>query len=163
MSTHRSRELAAYTGDTDHLRRLTGTPADVAAAIARYRDNGQLEAVSRPQDVAGQLGAITVTVRLRNTVAFTDEPVQRTRPVQSAQPVARRRRWPWVLGGVTVALALLIGGGYLLAVWMLGAIAAASGGAGPVLALLIIGALLIAGATGGTKACKTVIEITHKH
>jgi hypothetical protein len=166
MSTHRSRELAAYTGG-DQVRRLTGTTDDVKAAIARYRDSGQLEAIGRPQAVAGQPDAVTVTVRLRHSVAFTDEPVgpvQRTRPVQSAPtPRRRRRRWPYVLAAVMAALGLLIWGGYLLATWMLASIAAAAGSAGPLLALLIIGGLLLAGATGGKKACTTIIEITHKH
>ncbi|MFF0658483.1 hypothetical protein [Micromonospora tulbaghiae] len=82
-------------------RRVVGTPAEVAAALAVLRESGRLMFADRPHQHAD--GRVTVTVRFLNTA--------RTTP-----PVVRRLRRGRVIAATaitTTALGTLAGIGYL--------------------------------------------------
>src|SRR5690349_18360060 len=76
------------------VQRLTGTRAEVTAALRRYRAAGQLSDVGQPRVVPGQPGLIWVDARLVTLPAATHAP-------------ARRPRWPYVVAAVVAVLAAL--------------------------------------------------------
>ncbi|RQX59325.1 hypothetical protein DLJ57_02825, partial [Micromonospora chalcea] len=69
--------LAHRTRPTTLTRRIVGTPADVAAALAVLRESGRLMFADRPHQHAD--GRVTVTVRFLNTARTTPPPVRRLR------------------------------------------------------------------------------------
>lgn len=60
------------------VRRVVGTPAEVAATIALVRNSGRLLSSTPPRDVPGT-GHVTVTVRFLDTSTAVPLPVRRSR------------------------------------------------------------------------------------
>jgi hypothetical protein len=135
--------------------RLTGSPAQLRNAVARYQASGELAELTAPQPVLGRPGVLTCDVRLYGGGAQPALPAGRV-----AAPRRRRRRWPYILAAVIVALALLCWAIYALVT----AVAAAVAGAGPVLAGVgLLAAVLLLATSGGRKTCTTIVKVTHKH
>lgn len=95
--------LAHRTRPTTLTRRIVGTPAEVAAALAVLRESGRLMFADRPHQHAD--GRVTVTVRFLDTA-------------RTAPPVVRRLRRGRVIAATaitTAAVGVLAGVGYLAA------------------------------------------------
>lgn len=93
--------LAHRTRPTTLTRRIVGTPAEVAAALAVLRESGRLMFADRPHQHAD--GRVTVTVRFLDTA-------------RTAPPVVRRLRRGRVIAATaitTAAVGVLAGIGYL--------------------------------------------------
>jgi hypothetical protein len=123
--------------------RIEGTREQIGAALRRYHAEGRLVEFTQPQLIPGGRGQLYVTVRLLPAP-------------QAHQPPARRRRtgvYVLAAGGLLVAAAI----GWLV----VAAIAWITTHIAIVLAALFV--LAVLGATGGRRACKTVITITHWH
>lgn len=95
--------LAHRTRPTTLTRRIVGTPAEVAAALAVLRESGRLMYADRPHQHAD--GRVTVTVRFLNTARTTPPPVRRLRRVRVIAATAI----------TTTAVGALAGIGYLAA------------------------------------------------
>ncbi|MEU4632892.1 hypothetical protein AB0F90_00540 [Micromonospora chalcea] len=95
--------LAHRTRPTTLTRRIVGTPAEVAAALAVLRESGRLMFADRPHHHAD--GRVTVTVRFLNTARTTPPPVRRL----------RRGRVIAATAITTAAVGVLAGVGYLAA------------------------------------------------
>ncbi|MER7994412.1 hypothetical protein [Micromonospora chalcea] len=95
--------LAHRTRPTTLTRRIVGTPAEVAAALAVLRESGRLMFADRPHQHAD--GRVTVTVRFLNTARTTPPPVRRL----------RRGRVIAATAITTTAVGALAGIGYLAA------------------------------------------------
>ena len=121
-------------------RRVTGTPSEVAATVALIRDSGHLVATSAPRQMDPADPRVTVYV--------TVHPVRQT---AVARP-AVRRRWvrPVVIaGGITVTLAGLLVGGYLL---LRQALHAVSTGSPAVIAVVLVVVALVLLLVGRAKS-----------
>jgi hypothetical protein len=107
--TRRRRHWALGVTERDASRRvpvhdwkpIVGTPAQVCDAITEARATGQLELMTRPQQVPGDAHRVYVHIRMR------DQPV----PV----PV---RRWPVIVGG-GAALAVSTAATVLAVAWVI--------------------------------------------
>ncbi|WP_435055946.1 hypothetical protein [Micromonospora aurantiaca (nom. illeg.)] len=93
--------LAHRTRPTTLTRRIVGTPAEVAAALAVLRESGRLMFADRPHQHPD--GRVTVTVRFLNTARTTPPPVRRL----------RRGRVIAATAITTTAVGALAGIGYL--------------------------------------------------
>ncbi|MDW3850999.1 hypothetical protein NMK34_30775 [Micromonospora sp. BRA006-A] len=94
--------LAHRARSTTLTRRVVGTPAEVAAALAVLRESGRLMFADRPHQHAD--GRVTVTVRFLDTARTTPPPVVRR---------LRRGRVIAATAIVTAAVGALAGIGYL--------------------------------------------------
>ncbi|ADL43585.1 hypothetical protein [Micromonospora aurantiaca (nom. illeg.)] len=101
MSSTARTALAHRTRPTTLTRRIVGTPAEVAAALAVLRESGRLMFADRPHQHAD--GRVTVTVRFLNTARTTPPPVRRL----------RRGRVIAATAITTTAVGALAGIGYL--------------------------------------------------
>ncbi|MGW8647375.1 hypothetical protein [Micromonospora chalcea] len=95
--------LAHRTRPTTLTRRIVGTPAEVAAALAVLRESGRLMFADRPHQHAD--GRVTVTVRFVDTARTAPPPVRRL----------RRGRVIAATAITTAAVGALAGIGYLAA------------------------------------------------
>ena len=124
--------LAHRTGPTTLTRRVVGTPAEVAAALAVLRESGRLMFADRPRQDAD--GRVTVTVRFLDTA--------RTAP----PPVVRRLRRSRVIAATaitTAAVGVLAGVGYLAAQVAYTVQRNAPAVVGVVLVLIVLAVLLL--------------------
>lgn len=96
-------QLARHTNRSGVLvRRVVGTPAEVAATVALVRNSGRLLSMTNPQQIPGD-NRVTVTVRFLDTA----------RP---APALVRRLRRGHVIAAATIpAVGALVGVGYLVA------------------------------------------------
>ncbi|MGX4655709.1 hypothetical protein ACWCHM_18610 [Micromonospora sp. SCSIO 07396] len=92
------------------VRRVVGTPAEVAATVALVRDSGRLLSMTHPQQIPGS-SRVAVTVRFLDT----------TTPAPA--PIRRLRRGHVIAAATVPGVAVLAGVGYL-AVQLLHAIRA---------------------------------------
>ncbi|MFD6691308.1 hypothetical protein [Micromonospora aurantiaca (nom. illeg.)] len=123
--------LAHQTRPTTLTRRIVGTPAEVAAALAVLRESGRLMFADRPHQHAD--GRVTVTVRFLDTA-------------RTAPPVVRRLRRGRVIAATaitTVAVGVLAGLGYLVAQVAYTVQRNAPAVVGVVLVLLVLAVLLL--------------------
>lgn len=112
-------------------RRATGTPAELAAAVATLRDSGRLVAVSPPQPMPGDDRRVFAYVRY----------LAPSTPATVA--VARRRRWPSVVAITGTAAAALAAAGWAVIQLVHAAAAAAPTIAGFLLVVAVIAWLLL--------------------
>lgn len=135
--------------------RLTGSPDQLRYEVDRYRASGELAELTVPQPVPGRPGVLTCDVRLYGAPPARELSTGRPPTVRR-----RRRRWPYILAAVIVAVALLSWAVYAL----ITAVTAAVAGAGPALiGAGVLAAILLLATSGGRRTCTTVIKITHKH
>lgn len=123
--------LAHRTRPTTLTRRVVGTPAEVAAALAVLRESGRLMFADRPHQHPD--GRVTVTVRFLNTA-------------RTAPPVVRRLRRGRVIAATaitTAAVGALAGIGYLAAQVAYTVQRNAPAVVGVVLVLLVLAVLLL--------------------
>ncbi|MFI5852362.1 hypothetical protein ACIA8B_29235 [Micromonospora chalcea] len=123
--------LAHRTRSTTLTRRIVGTPAEVAAALAVLRESGRLMFADRPHQHAD--GRVTVTVRFLDTA-------------RTAPPVVRRLRRGRVIAATaitTTAVGALAGIGYLAAQVAHTVQRNAPAVVGVVLVLLVLAVLLL--------------------
>ncbi|MFG3681830.1 hypothetical protein ACGF5H_17170 [Micromonospora chalcea] len=123
--------LAHRTRPTTLTRRVVGTPAEVAAALAVLRESGRLMFADRPHQHPD--GRVTVTVRFLNTA-------------RTAPPVVRRLRRGRVIAATaitTAAVGALAGIGYLAAQVAHTVQRNAPAVVGVVLVLLVLAVLLL--------------------
>ncbi|MET8197136.1 hypothetical protein ABZU22_25295 [Micromonospora sp. NPDC005222] len=123
--------LAHRTRPTTLTRRVVGTPAEVAAALAVLRESGRLMFADRPHQHPD--GRVTVTVRFLNTA-------------RTAPPVVRRLRRGRVIAAIaitTAAVGALAGIGYLAAQVAYTVQRNAPAVVGVVLVLLVLAVLLL--------------------
>ncbi|MEU4794040.1 hypothetical protein AB0F95_30475 [Micromonospora tulbaghiae] len=123
--------LAHRTRPTTLTRRVAGTPAEVAAALAVLRESGRLMFADRPHQHAD--GRVTVTVRFLDTA-------------RTAPPVVRRLRRGRVIAATaitTAAVGALAGIGYLAAQVAHTVQRNAPAVVGVVLVLLVLAVLLL--------------------
>ncbi|MEU3114704.1 hypothetical protein ABZ652_11545 [Micromonospora chalcea] len=104
MSSPTRTALAHRTRPATLTRRIVGTPAEVAAALAVLRESGRLMFADRPHQHPD--GRVTVTVRFLDTARTTPPPVVRR---------LRRGRVIAATAITTTALGTLAGIGYLAA------------------------------------------------
>ncbi|MEU1884207.1 hypothetical protein ABZ491_01825 [Micromonospora rifamycinica] len=109
------------------VRRVVGTPAEVAATVALVRDSGRLLSMTHPQQIPGS-DRVTVTVRFLDTTTPAPAPIRRLRrgrviaaatvpgvavvagigylAVQLVQTI--RAVFPLIVGAAVVALVLVL-------------------------------------------------------
>lgn len=133
-------ELVLLPGDQATI---TGTPAEVGAALVELRRRGQLVGATAPVPT-GIAGQVLVNARLLPAV-------QRTTP-------APRRHVPgWVWATAAAGAVGVLGGlGWLLYVL----VAAAADHIALIVGAIVLGAVLLG---AGGRACTTIITIKHHH
>ncbi|MFI7304416.1 hypothetical protein ACIBM8_14510 [Micromonospora aurantiaca] len=134
--------LAHRTRPTTLTRRIVGTPAEVAAALAVLRESGRLMFADRPHHHAD--GRVTVTVRFLDTARTTPPPVVRR---------LRRGRVIAATATTTTAVGALAGIGYLATQVAHTVERNAPAVVGVVLVLLVLAVLLRRKATCGGLHC----------
>lgn len=112
-------------------RRISGTPAEVAAAVALLRQSGRLVAMTVPRQYPGDLRRVWVDVHMHAPA---------TRPAVTTYPhrrrLVRRRRWLVAAGAAAAAVVVVVG-----VVWLAVTVVAAVVAVLPV----IVGALVVLG------------------
>jgi hypothetical protein len=104
--TRTGAQLTPYTID----RRIIGTPAEVAAAVATLRHSGRLITMTTPRQMPGDDPRVFVHVRI-----LAPRPGRHGVHTRAAQPRTwRRRRWPLAVAGASTAVTVVAGSGYLL-------------------------------------------------